>query len=218
MKLTQVFMLLRPEQYYKNLVIFLALYFSGNFLDSEMLGLTILGFVTLCLVSSANYIVNDIVDRKKDKHHKEKAIRPIANGTISSGQGAVIAIIFFGIGLGLAYALSLKFFFALTALIFSSTTYSLLLRNELFMDILVIAINFVIRAVSGAFLLSVWVSPWLLIGTFLLALFLATGKRKAERIFLKKETRQHRPLLESYSDEHLNFLLQQRGILHKKNQ
>jgi len=208
MRLTHLISLFRPEQYYKNLVIFLAIYFSGNLLNLEHLAVLLPGFVALCLLSSANYVINDIADRNNDRFNQEKNHRPLAKRDVSVTQALGIAVMLLIFSFVLAYVLSIEFFIAELALLILATLYSFYLKNELFVDIIIISVNFVIRAVAGALLIGVWVSPWLVIGTFFLALFLAAGKRKSERAFLKHKAAQHRPLLASYSDEILNFLLQ----------
>lgn len=200
--------LLRPEQYYKNLVVFLAIFFSGHLLNQRELLATGIGFVLLCLLSSANYIINDIVDRERDRHNKEKAGRPIADGGVSVYQGAIIAAALAAGSLGASYFLSRGFFLFATSFFALTTLYSLVLKNELFLDIIAISFNYVLRAMAGAAVIGVKSSPWLIVGTFFLALFLATGKRKSEKAFLKAGTKQHRPLLDNYSDQNLSFLLQ----------
>lgn len=200
--------LMRPEHYYKNLVVFLAIYFSGHLPNTGELLATSIGFVLLCLLSSANYIINDIVDRGRDRRNKEKAERPVASGEVSVYQGAILAAALAAGSLGASYLLS-KGFFLFAASFFALTTlYSFALKNELFLDIIAISFNYVLRAMAGAAVIGVKSSPWLVVGTFFLALFLATGKRKSEKAFLKADTKHHRPLLASYSDQNLSFLLQ----------
>ena len=196
--------LLRPEQFYKNLVIFLAAYFSGNLLMLSNAA----GFILLCALSSANYIINDVVDRKKDKINLEKADRPLASGKISVIQAIILALLLLAISLGGAYAINYHFFLIAASSFLLGSLYSLVLRKELFLDIIAISFNYVLRAIAGAVLIGVWISPWLVVGAFFLALFLATGKRRSEKTYLEANANKHRPLLELYSGDMLNFLLQ----------
>jgi len=205
-KISAIIELCRPAHYYKNLLIFLALFFSGNLLNLNDVAIVLLGFVSLSLMSSVNYIINDTLDKKNDRKNSEKSRRPIASGRVTTGESLVVAFVLFAVSCILAYALGIYFFAALILLFSLSTIYSLFLKKEIFLDIIVISVNFVIRALSGALLINVWISPWLIIGTFFLAMFLAAGKRKSEMIFLRKKAGSHRFVLYRYSDEILNLL------------
>lgn len=208
MKLNDYVSLLRPGQYYKNLVVFLALYFSGNLLNSRLLAYAAAAFVLLCMLSSANYIINDAADRKRDRYNREKAGRPLASGRVTVFEALLIAALLLAVSLGAAYVINMHFFITMLALFLLTTLYSLALKHELFLDIIAISSNFVLRALAGAAIIGVWASPWLLIGTFFLTLFLSAGKRKSEKAFLKAKAGSHRPLLEKYSEQNLMFLLQ----------
>lgn len=198
---------LRIGQYYKNGILFLAIFFSGNLLDSAMLQSAAMGFLAFCLISSGNYIINDFLDRKKDRKNPEKKMRPLAAGTVNTGIAGILMLLCYAAGIFLALQLGNLFAAAGIALIASSLAYSVLLKNEQFMDVLVIAVNFVIRAVAGALAISVWISPWLIVGTFFLALFFAAGKRKSERDFLKEKGKAHRRVLDDYQGRVLDILV-----------
>lgn len=180
--------LLRANQWYKNTIIFLAIVFSNNLFNISLLNLTMLGFISLCLISSTNYIINDIIDINKDKKHPEKRLRPIPSGKIKVYQAIIIAIILFLISIILSFYLSINFFFAVLSLFILSTLYTFILKKMPLLDILTIAVNFVIRAVAGALLINVWISPFLVLTPFLFSLFLSTGKRYSDTILLKKRT------------------------------
>lgn len=180
--------LLRTSQWYKNIVIFLAIIFSKNLLNTNLLILTVLGFLSLCLISSTNYIINDIADIKKDREHPEKRFRPIAAGKIKISHAAIIAAILFLLSTTLAFYLSFKFFLAVLTLFTLTTFYTFLLKKIIFLDILTIATNFVLRAIAGALLIEVWISPFLILCPFFLSLFLSTGKRYSNMLFLKRKT------------------------------
>lgn len=173
--------LMRPEQWYKNALVFLALFFSNNLLNKEMLSASILGFVSLSLVSSSYYIINDLRDAGLDRMHPHKKSRPLASGTANPGFAKILSMLLLLPGLALAYKLSPAFFLFPAALFASSTLYSLYLKKIAILDIHVVALNFLLRAISGAVLISVVISPWLVLSMFLVALFLAIGKRLADR-------------------------------------
>ena len=203
----QVIRLLRPAQWYKNLLIFLPIIFSGNLLNLGMLLLTIAGFASLCAVSSANYIINDIIDRKKDKKHPEKKSRPLASGRIKIWQAVGILVLLLITSIGFALPLNINFFYTVAFLLGFTLLYSLLLKREPFLDIIVIGINFVVRAIAGTFIICVEVSPWLILGVFFLALFLAVSKRHADALFLGKSAQKHRNSLKTYTPELTSALM-----------
>ena len=200
-KLIDFLKLLRIPQWYKNLVIFLALFFSANLLDLNKLALTVCGLIILCLASSGNYILNDIIDIKKDRKHPEKKNRPLASGKISILTALIFVSLLFIGSFYWAFQLSSNFFYTVLSLVSLTLLYSLFLKKEIFVDVLIISINFVIRAVSGAFLINVSVSPWLILCPFFLALFLASGKRYSELGFLKKKAADFRIVLKKYTPE-----------------
>lgn len=209
MRIIEYIKLIRPWQWYKNLVIFLAIFFVGEFFHLLLFESVLLGFVALSLVSSANYVMNDIIDRKKDKAHPEKKNRPLASGKISLFEAWTIFIIMIAFGLLLAFILGILFFISSLTLFIITLMYSLFLKNEPIADILIIAINFVIRAVSGTFIIKVFISPWLILCPFFLALFLAAGKRDADIRFVKNANMmdKYKKVLKHYNKEILDGIL-----------
>jgi 4-hydroxybenzoate polyprenyltransferase len=191
--------LIRGKQYYKNLLVFLVLIFAGEALNLSSLNLVAWGFVSLCLISSTNYILNDIFDLKRDRVHPEKRKRAIVSGKVSVFWASVVAIIFAIIALVIAFFVSYGFFILVIGFFLFTQIYSLYLKNQIFLDIIAIAINFVIRAVSGAFILDVRVSPWLIVCAFFLSLFLVTAKRKGDLVFLGVKAKEHKRVLQFYS-------------------
>ncbi|MFH1637750.1 MAG: UbiA family prenyltransferase [Candidatus Woesearchaeota archaeon] len=198
--------ILRLRQWYKNLVVFLPILFVGRLFDAHGLFLTCLGFVALCLVSSSSYIINDIADRKSDRFHPEKKLRPIASGKVKVLAAALLSSLLLVLGMGLAYFLSLGFLLAIVALFTVSLLYTFWLKKEALVDIIVISVNFVIRAASGAFIISVVVSPWLVLCTFFLSLFLASGKRSADLELLKGKASKYKEVLRHYTPEATHLL------------
>ena len=194
-------LLLRPAQWYKNLLVFLPLVFSGNITNSTAAGQAFLAFVSFCALSSATYVINDYADRYKDRLHPEKWNRPIASGTVGPIEAFLIILLLTIVGFGLSLILPKNFLYAALGYFVLSQFYTAWLKHEAFADILTIAVNFVIRAAAGAFAISVWVSPWLILGIFFLALFLMLGKRKSELMLLKEKAHELRRTLPSYSPE-----------------
>lgn len=209
MRIIDYIKLIRPWQWYKNLVIFLAIFFVGEFFHLLLLESVILGFAALSLVSSANYVLNDIIDRKKDRAHPEKKNRPLANGKITLIEAWAIMALMLAAGMLIAYYLGILFFISASGLFIITLAYSLFLKNEPIADILIIAINFVIRAVSGAFIIKVFISPWLILCPFFLALFLVAGKRDADIRFIKDTTSisKYRKVLKHYNKEIIDGIL-----------
>jgi 4-hydroxybenzoate polyprenyltransferase len=197
--ISAIFESLRPKQWLKNLFIFAPLIFSQNVLQWPLLQRTLLGFLAFCLLSGAVYIFNDLRDLEEDKHHPLKSRRPLASGRLKKSH-AWIAFILIGAGsLALSYALSPKFFAAALVYFILQTAYSLGLKHIVILELFVIAAGFVLRVVAGGLIIDVALSPWLLICTFLLALFLAMSKRRHELVLLEDDAQAHRPILKEYS-------------------
>ena len=199
--------LMRVKQWYKNLIIFLPLVFSQNLFDVKFLLLTIAGFISLCVISSSYYIINDIVDREKDKKHPEKKRRPIASGKIKVWQGLIISIVLIISSILIAANLSLYFTYFVLGLFISTIIYTFFLKKEPFLDIIMIAVNFVIRAVSGAFVFLInnkpyaEISPWLILCPFFLSLFLSIGKRESDLKLLGEKAKSHKVVLGVYTKD-----------------
>lgn len=207
MKLKDFVDLIRVRQWYKNLVIFIPILFSLNLFEPSFLLRTILGFISLSLISSSYYIVNDIIDIKRDRHHPEKANRPLASGEIKVITAVFIASTLVILSVLLALSLS-RIFTGLVIFLFLFTLiYSLYLKKEIFIDAIAVSINFVVKAISGVFLINVALSPWIIISAFFLALFLVFGKRKSDLILLGKKAVDHKSSLRYYNLEILNTLL-----------
>lgn len=197
---------MRVQQWYKNLVIFLALFYTNNLFNQDLLFKTLLGFISLCFVSSSYYIINDILDRNEDRTHREKSKRPIASGSVGIGAGLLVSIILLAASVTIAYSLSPDFLLFPMALFASSMLYNIWLRNVAIVDIHVIALNFLLRAVSGAVLINVVTSPWLITTVFFMALLLAIGKRSADLSALDKKTVNSRVVYKTYSKGLLDMM------------
>ncbi|HLC61386.1 MAG TPA: UbiA prenyltransferase family protein [Candidatus Nanoarchaeia archaeon] len=198
---------MRPEQWYKNLLVFLAVFFSFNLFNFNKLALSFFGFIILIILSSANYAVNDITDRKNDLQDVSKKSRLIASRKVPVRNAAIFSIILFSAGLYLSYLISLKFFLLMLLFVVLSTAYSFYLKKEIFADILLISVNFAIRAAAGAVIINVYISPWLILCPFFLSLFLSVGKRRVELADLGKKAAMHRNTLAQYTQEMTTALM-----------
>jgi len=199
--------LLRINQWYKNVIIFLPLVFSLKFFSPDAILISFLGFIALCLVSSAGYIRNDIKDLESDKLHPTKKFRPISAGTVSKTQAGIIFIVILISGLVLSFLLDWKFGIMTILLIANTEIYSNWLKKILFLDILSISGNFMIRAISGVILIQSPLSPWLILGIFFVALFLAGIKRRNELAVLMDSAKQHREILGQYNKATLDSII-----------
>ncbi len=213
LEITILLKTIRAKQWYKNIIIFLPLVFSLSFLDSNSFFLTVIGFFALCLTSSALYIRNDIHDIELDKQHPVKKYRPLASGKISKNTAQLICFIFLASGLIIMAILNWQLVIILIFLIVNTSVYTKWLKHFPYVDLLSISINFVIRVAVGMILLQVPISPWLIFGVFLIALFLGLMKRKSEMIIMKENAILHRKSFSRYSIKTLNYALITSSIL-----
>lgn len=202
-----LFISMRPWQWYKNTLLFVALIFSRNLFNLELFKATALGFAAFCLASGSQYIFNDILDRERDRMHPKKCRRPIASGMVSIYAAAVFATSILTLSFIISLQLSLTFFVTVLGYFLLSSLYSVLLKNLVLLDVLIVSIGFVIRAIAGCFAINVAISPWLILCTFSLATFLALGKRRHELVLLKVNAKGHRETLGLYSREAIDHLL-----------
>ena len=203
MFLIDVLQSMRPRQWTKNLVVFAALIFSYNLTDTFLLTRTAIGFLVFCVLSGWVYLLNDLLDRDKDRMHPDKRERPIASGRLPVALVVGVLVVLLAVGLGVGWWIGNDFFWVALAFVALNTAYSLHLRSKVLLDVIAIATSFVLRALAGAEVLiasgePVRISPWLLLCTFFLALFLALGKRRAE---LRSVSHEHRRSLQDYSVE-----------------
>ena len=190
---------LRPRQWTKNLLLFAGIIFAAKLGDLTRWVEAFAAFAAYCAASSASYLVNDIRDAPHDRVHPIKRLRPIARGELSPRFAGVLAAlllvsaVLLVVPLGLASILFLCTFFLLQA------AYTLALKHVVLLDVMTIGGLFVVRAAAGAAAVDVRISPWLLLCTALLALFLALAKRRGELVLVGAEATPGRPVLEGYS-------------------
>jgi len=202
---------MRPAQWTKNLVLFAGVVFSKRFLESGLVLKSLLGFLVFCMLSGAIYILNDLFDRKRDQQHPKKKHRPIASGAVGAGLGGSVVVVLLILFISLAWFLSREFFLLALAFVVVNTVYSLLLRQIVILDVIGISFSFLIRAGAGVYVLhkevpELELSPWLLICTLFLSLFLAICKRRNEYFKLENAST-HRHSLKDYSTHLLDQLV-----------
>jgi len=198
---------MRPKQWYKNLILFVGIVFSRNLFDFSMWFNVISAFIIFCMLSGGDYVINDILDVERDKMHPAKRKRPIASGRLKKFYAILFASILIILALSGSYLINSLFFIVSVVFFFLHNAYTLFLKHVILVDVLTIATNFVIRAIAGCLAISVLISPWLIICAFLLALFLALGKRRHELVLLGEEAKGHRKILEEYSTEMLDQMI-----------
>ncbi|MCX5752070.1 MAG: decaprenyl-phosphate phosphoribosyltransferase [Candidatus Krumholzibacteria bacterium] len=202
-KLWYIIVSMRPRQWTKNLVLFAGIVFSMHLFDLSLLERSFYGFLVFCLMSGAVYIINDVSDRTRDREHPAKKKRPIAAGSLSPAEAFPFAVILIAVLLAVSWVLGREFFIVTAAFSAINFAYSFFLRGIVILDVFSISFNFLLRAVGGVAVLKtsvplIEISPWLLICTLFLSLFLAFCKRRNEIVFLE-EAQAHRTALKDYS-------------------
>ena len=203
---TSVIKVARPFHWTKNLAIFAALIFTGTLFIKFYFVKAVWAFVAFCLVTSATYIFNDLMDAKLDRLHPIKKERPIAKGTVSAPLAFGLFLAFAFVAIYIARLLNPLFSLLVIAYLAIQITYSLGLKNLAIIDILIVASGFIIRVYAGAFVINAHLSVWFLLCVISVALFLASGKRRAELgviqatpgVTRKSLSKYSKPLLDSY--------------------
>ena len=199
--------LLRPKQWLKNGFVLAPLLFSQQLMESLALERSMGALLCWCAVSSGIYIINDLFDREADRRHPVKCMRPLPSGDVRPGTGGVMAAVLLAGGLGGLLTLGLEVLVpgALYAAI--NLAYSAYLKQVVIIDVMAVASGFVLRVIGGAEAIDVWVSPWLVLCTALLALFLGFEKRRGEQVLLELDADKHRAVLTHYSSKLLDQLI-----------
>jgi len=204
--------IMRPLHWTKNVFLFAALIFGQKLDVPPAVARAVGGFFCFSLAASAIYIFNDIIDRKTDSLHPEKRKRPIAAGSVSVGSAALVSVISTIVAIVGSFLLAHSFALIILLYIALMILYSLLLRRMMILDCVVISIGFCLRAIAGVVVLQevykeVFISPWLIICTFALCLFLAFGKRRSEIAQLGENSKAFRKTLAGYTPELLSHML-----------
>lgn len=191
---------MRLRQWLKNVIVFAALVFDGKLFVPDLLARTAMIFVAFCLISSSVYIINDLVDMEKDRQHPRKRARPLASGQLAPqvaiGAAGVLAVL----AIGGAFWLNVWAGVVLVVYLAQNVAYSFWLKNIVILDVMVLALGFLLRVLAGVIVVQVDnFSPWLYICVTLLALFLGFGKRRHEIVLLEEGAASHRAILSEYN-------------------
>ena len=214
---TSIIRLLRPHQWVKNGFIFLPLFFDGKLTRLDLLLPTFVVFIAYCLAASGIYCFNDIYDAESDKHHPHKQKRPIASGAISKPTGYMVmsvcillSILIIGAYFYDENAKMLRLLGVIAFYVIMNIAYCMRLKQMAIVDVFIIATGFVLRIVAGGFAASIHLSQWIVLMTFLLALFLAFAKRRDDVVIYEQTGRQARRNISRYN---LSFMNQAIGIV-----
>jgi decaprenyl-phosphate phosphoribosyltransferase len=198
-KIKNLIYLIRPHHYIKNIFIFLPLFFSGQFINTSQVLNGFIAFVAFSVSASAIYIFNDYMDIKNDRKHPKKKYRPLASGSIKKSSSLFLMIIFLITGIFAMYFVSINSLIILIIYIILNLLYSLKLKQISLLDIYIISLGFVLRLYVGSLAYNVELESWIIIMTFLLALFLALAKRRDDVLILDNTKTKMRKSIEGYN-------------------
>ncbi len=190
---------MRPHQWVKNLFIFLPLFFIGQITNTELLLNAALAFMAFSITASAIYILNDYKDIEEDSRHPKKKYRPLASGDVSRRSAVFFIIIFSVAGISLMSMLSSQALAILGIYIVLNVAYSFYLKHIAILDVTIIAIGFVLRLFVGSAVDEILLSKWIIIMTFLLALFLALAKRRDDVLLFISSGNKMRKVIDGYT-------------------
>jgi 4-hydroxybenzoate polyprenyltransferase len=199
---------MRPRQWTKNVFVFVPLFFDRKLTDPQSVLRTVAAFVLLCLMSSAIYLMNDLVDIEKDRQHPTKKYRPLPAGELNPSVAAAAALILAVLSLVAGYYLAPELALILLIYLLLQIAYTFWLKNVVLMDVLVISAGFILRIAAGVAVIEVErFSPWLYVFSGFLALFLVLGKRRHELVLLGENSANHRSILSEYNIDLIDRLL-----------
>jgi len=201
--MNNILKLMRPHQYVKNIFIFAPLFFSFNFEDNTKIITTFIIFIIFSLLASSVYILNDLMDIEEDKAHPTKKNRPLASGSISISTAKFLFIFLASISLICSFLISIDLFYVLVSYFVLNILYSLKLKHISIVDIFIIATGFVLRLFAGSVATDIHLSMWIIIITFLLAIFLALAKRRDD-VLLSQQGAKTRKNIDGYNLEFVN--------------
>jgi len=198
MKVTPYILLSRPVQWLKNLIIFFPPFLGGTLFKTGVISEGIVPFIAFGCASSSTYVLNDIFDRTNDANHPVKRSRPIPSGLVTIGAAYFLSSVFLFVAVMLGLTVSWPFCLLLFIYIIIQLCYTCKLKEIVILDIFCISAGFVLRLQAGGEAFNIVISSWLFLSVFLLALFLSTGKRLAEQLYLGDDAGAHRKSLLSY--------------------
>jgi 4-hydroxybenzoate polyprenyltransferase len=196
--------LIRIKHWVKDVFVFAPLIFSLNFYKPIYIGRTLIMVAAFCLAASSVYVFNDVADRERDRLHPKKKDRPIASGAVPVRSALILSAVLFLASVAVCAILGLPSVLIVLAYIAMNVAYSLLLKKQTFIDVMIIATGFLLRVVAGAIAINVELSSWMLLTTFFLSLFLGFGKRRKE---VTEGSNRHRAVFQDYTVELLNSLI-----------
>ncbi len=199
LKLLAIIQLMRPYQYIKNLFIFLPLFFAQRITELDLLSNAFIAFVAFSLSASAVYILNDYLDIEEDRKHPKKKERPLASGTLSKPFAVMLMLLLFIIGFSLMALFSSKALIILALYVSMNIAYSFYLKHVAILDVVTIAIGFVLRLFIGSAVTTIPLSMWIVIMTFLLALFMALAKRRDDVLIFLDTGEKMRRVIDGYN-------------------
>lgn len=197
----------RPKQWTKNGFVFAALIFAQQYADPLQTARVLGAFAVFCALASGIYLFNDIIDAEKDRLHPQKCHRPIAAGRLSKRDALSAALVLEAGALVAAYLLAPWFAVVAAAYLANNVAYSFWLKHKVIFDVFLVALGFVLRVIAGALVIAVPISPWILICTMQLALFLALCKRRHELLLMEDGAMSTRAVLLQYSPELLDQMI-----------
>lgn len=207
MKIEDIVILMRPHQYMKNIFIFLPLFFGLKITNIELFLSDFIAFIAFSLTASGVYILNDYHDIEEDRQHPKKKNRPLASGTISKSQAIVLMTVLFCIGFILMTFLSLEASGILATYVILNIAYSLYLKHIAIADVMIIAIGFVLRLFIGSAVTGITLSMWIVMMTFLLALFMALAKRRDDVLIYQDTGKKMRKVIDGYNLQFLDIAM-----------
>lgn len=199
MKPIAIIQLMRPHQYIKNLFIFLPLFFALKITDLDLLSNAFIAFVAFSLSASAVYVLNDYLDIEEDRKHPKKKERPLASGTLSKAFAVTMMLLLFLAGFTLMALFSFKALMILLLYLCMNIAYSFYLKHVAILDVVTIAIGFVLRLFIGSAVTGIPLSMWIVIMTFLLALFMALAKRRDDVLIYLDTGEKMRRVIDGYN-------------------
>lgn len=199
--------LLRPKDWAKNFFLFIPLFFAGEIYDLGKIIAVFWGFIAFSFIASSIYIINDYRDIEDDQKHPVKCKRPLASGEVSRSAAVIICILLILVGFGIAWSVRDKFLFVLGIYFIINLAYSFGLKSIPILDIIILAIGFVLRIKAGSVISYVALSEWIVVMVFLLAIFMAIGKRRDDVLLKLSSGTDMRKSVKGYNLEFLNTLL-----------
>ena len=193
-----LFLASRPNQWTKNLLVFLSPLFAFSF-ETQTLLTSIKAFITFCLISSSIYLINDSIDKDKDKEHPTKKFRAIASGVVSIKSAFILSLVYFSLSFIIGFSINIFFGFILILYFLVQILYCFKLKQIPIIEFFCIASGFILRSVAGGVAANIFISSWFLLSVGMLSLFLAVEKRKAEIVNLRNSKLNTRKVLKSYS-------------------